>query len=99
MVDFAKLKKNSQDSLAKLSASIQKLDQTQNYGKNEEEYWSPVVDKAGNGSAIIRFLPNKDEDALPFVRYWDHGFKGPNGWYIEKSLTTLGLPDPVDLAA
>jgi hypothetical protein len=30
------------------------------------------------------------------VRYWDHGFQGPTGkWYIEKSLTTLGLKDPV----
>ena len=29
-----------------------------------------------------------------FVRIWDHGFQGPGGWYIEKSLTTLGQPDP-----
>ena len=26
---------------------------------------------------------------------WDHGFQGPGGWYIEKSLTTLGEKDPV----
>jgi hypothetical protein len=33
---------------------------------------------------------------MPWVRYWDHGFKGPQGqWYIEKSLTTIGQKDPV----
>jgi hypothetical protein len=33
---------------------------------------------------------------LPWVRYWDHGFKGPTGlWYIENSLTSIGQPDPV----
>ncbi len=31
---------------------------------------------------------------MPFVRFWDHGFKGPGGYYIEKSLTTLGKDDP-----
>ena len=32
---------------------------------------------------------------MPWVRYWDHGFKGPTGkWYIEKSLTSLGQQDP-----
>jgi hypothetical protein len=30
------------------------------------------------------------------VRIWSHGFQGPSGrWYIENSLTTLNLPDPV----
>jgi len=33
---------------------------------------------------------------MEFVRYWDHGFKGPTGqWYIEKSLTSIGQQDPV----
>ena len=33
---------------------------------------------------------------MPWVRYWDHFFKGPSGqWYIEKSLTTIGQNDPV----
>ena len=45
---------------------------------------------------VIRFLPAKEGEDLPWVRYWDHGFKGPNGqWYIEKSLTSVNQPDPV----
>ena len=46
--------------------------------------------------AVIRFLPATEGQDLPWVRYWDHAFKGPTGqWYIERSLTTLGQNDPV----
>lgn len=69
----------------------------------DERFWQPSVDKAGNGYAVIRFLPNASEreDALPFVRVYDHGFKGPGGWYIENSRTSIvnankePEPDPV----
>lgn len=67
----------------------------------DDTYYQPVVDKAGNGSAVIRFLPAPIEidgdDAPVFVRIFEHGFKGPGGWYIENSRTTLGdnEPDPV----
>lgn len=58
--------------------------------------WKPTVDDAGNGYAVIRFLPAGEGQDLPWVRYWDHAFKGPTGqWYIERSLTTLGQADPV----
>jgi len=54
------------------------------------------VDKAGNGYAVIRFLPAGGGEDLPWVRFWDHGFKGPTGrWYIERSLTSIGQQDPV----
>ena len=32
---------------------------------------------------------------MPWVRIWSHAFKGPGGWYIENSLTTLNKKDPV----
>lgn len=58
--------------------------------------WKPTVDDAGNGYAVIRFLPAPEGEGLPWERYWDHGFKGPTGkWYIEKSLTSIGQSDPV----
>ena len=50
--------------------------------------------KSGNGFAIIRFLPTPEGEEMPWVSYWDHGFK-LGGWYIEKSLTTLNKQDPV----
>jgi len=45
---------------------------------------------------VIRFLPGSAEAATPWIRYWDHAFKGPTGqWYIEKSLTSIGQQDPL----
>lgn len=62
----------------------------------DERFWQPEVDKTGNGSAEIRFLPSPKGEDLPWVRIWNHGFQGPTGkWYIENSLTTLNKPDPV----
>ena len=53
------------------------------------------MDKAGNGYAVIRFLPAPDGEDLPWAQVWSHAFQGPGGWYIENSLTTLGKKDPV----
>jgi hypothetical protein len=64
--------------------------------KEDDRLWQPTVDKAGNGYAVIRFLPPPKGEELPWVRIWNHGFQGPTGkWYIENSLTTVGKPDPV----
>ena len=32
---------------------------------------------------------------MPFVKLYTHAFKGPGGWYIENSRTTIGGKDPV----
>ncbi len=62
----------------------------------DERQWKPTVDKAGNGYAIIRFLPSKDVNQTPWARFWDHAFKGPTGkWLIEKSLTSIGQQCPI----
>jgi hypothetical protein len=62
---------------------------------NDERVWKPELDKTGNGYAVVRFLPTPDGEEMPWVSYFDHGFQGPGGWYIEKSLTTLNKKDPV----
>ena len=62
----------------------------------DERIWKPVMDKTGNGFAIIRFLPAPDGEDLPWAKVWNHAFQGPTGqWYIENSLTTIGQNDPV----
>lgn len=64
--------------------------------RNDDRFWTPEVDKAGNGYAVIRFLPPPKGEEIPFVRVWKHAFQGPTGkWYIENSLTTIGKNDPV----
>jgi len=66
-----------------------------NYDEGSETYWRLTKDKAGNGSAVIRFLPNKEITDIPFVRLYTHSFKDPSTqrWYIENSLSTLGQQD------
>ena len=62
----------------------------------DERIWKPVMDKSGNGVAVIRFLPAVKGDDLRWAKVWNHAFQGPTGqWYIENSLTTLGQNDPV----
>lgn len=97
-MSFDKLKKSSASAIEKLVAEAEKLNSPKgNYGN--DDYWAPTVDKAGNGYAIIRFLPAKEGEDLPWVQYWDHGFKGSTGrWYIENSLTSIGQNDPVSEA-
>jgi len=94
--DFSALKKQ-RGSFDTLMKEVEKIatPQTQESSK-DERFWQPEVDKAGNGYAVIRFLPAPSGEDLPWVRIWNHGFQGPTGkWYIENSLTTLGKPDPV----
>jgi hypothetical protein len=93
-MSFNTLKQNRASSINKLVEAAEKINTAKTYG--DDRLWSPAVDKAGNGYAIIRFLPAKEGEDLPWVRFWDHGFKGPTGrWYIENSLTSIGQPDPV----
>jgi len=94
---FDALKQTRKSSFDKLTSELSKLNQntTERNSNEDDRFWKPEVDKSGNGMAIIRFLPAPAGEDVPFVRIWDHGFQGPGGWYIEKSLTTFGKPDPV----
>lgn len=95
MIDFSKLKANSgQKSLEELNAKLSQV-AGNDRSSEDENFWKPTVDKAGNGYAVIRFLPAPPDEDVPFVRVFDHGFQGPGGWYIENSLTTIGKDDPV----
>ena len=91
---FTQLKKNRQSQIEKLTSEVTKL-QGSGAPQGDDRFWKPEVDKSGNGHAMIRFLPAPKGEDVPFVRIWDHGFQGPGGWFIEKSLTTLGQNDPV----
>lgn len=95
-MSFANLKRN-RNSISDLVSAAQATDAPKDSKSYvDERQWKPTVDKAGNGYAVIRFLPAPEGNELPWVRYWDHGFKGPTGqWYIERSLTSIGQQDPV----
>jgi gp32 DNA binding protein like len=90
-MNFKDLKKNK----SSLSELQKKLETTTSFGTKDERIWAPERDKAGNGFAVIRFLPPCAGEDMPFVKLYTHGFEGPGGWYIENSLTTLGQQDPI----
>ena len=84
-------------SLDKLRQAMESASPAQGDKKSyqDDRFWKPELDKSGNGFAIIRCLPTPEGEEMPWVSYWDHGFQGPGGWFIEKSLTTLNKKDPV----
>ena len=93
-MDISKLKSRRTDITALVEAAKESAGGTKFEKEDTSHIWKPTVDKAGNGYAVIRFLPAEGD--VPWVRYWDHGFKGDTGkWYIEKSLSSLGQADPL----
>jgi hypothetical protein len=98
MSSFANLKRN-RSSFDKLTKAIETVQTSSESGsKDDTRFWQPEVDKAGNGMAVIRFLPAPavdGDDALPWVRIFSHGFQGPGGWLIDNCLTTLNEKCPV----
>jgi len=91
---FKDLKSASKNSYQSLASEMDKMAKKSESYK-DDRLWKAETDKTGNGYAEIRFLPAPDGEDLPWARVWSHGFRGPGGWYIENSLTTIGLKDPV----
>lgn len=98
--NFGALKSNA----ASLSERLQSKLREDNSGGYQEDtrYWKCSRDKAGNGYAVIRFLPPSPNPECPngiedtfYVRIYSHAFQGRGGWYIENSRTTINEEDPV----
>ena len=97
-MDIQALRKMRNSDFGAISSAFEKVANPQTETKSyvDDRFWRLEGDKAGNGTATIRFLPRVEGDELPWVRIFSHGFQGPTGkWYIENSLTTLGENDPV----
>ena len=97
-MDLNTLRASRNQDFGKIASAFDKISNPQQNSNSYEDdrFWKLEKDKAGNGSAVIRFLPRTEGDELPWVKIFSHGFKGPTGkWYIENSLTTFGENDPV----
>ena len=97
-MDIQKLRAMRNSDFGAIANAFEKVANPQSESKSyvDDRFWRLEGDKAGNGTATIRFLPRVEGDELPWVRIFSHGFQGPTGkWYIENSLTTLGENDPV----
>ena len=98
-MDIQSLRKMRNSDFGAITSAFDKVANPQSSEKKsyaDDRFWRLEGDKAGNGTATLRFLPRVEGDELPWVRIFSHGFQGPTGkWYIENSLTTLGENDPV----
>lgn len=94
-MSFSNLKKNmGTNGIKSLQDELEKMNK-KTTPTQDERFWRLTSDKSGVGAAVIRFLPESEGESTPWVVTYKHSFKGPGGWYIENSLTTLNQPDPV----
>lgn len=95
-ISIADLRKARSTDFGAISKALTKT----NEGKSDDgDFFKLEKDKAGNASAVIRFLPKHPDDELPWVTVYSHAFQGPSGrWFIENSRTTIGEPDPISEA-
>ena len=94
-MSFSDLKKKSSlgSITSKLLNEVEKMNS--NTGGADDRIWKPEVDKAGNGFAVIRFLPAPEGEELPWAKVYTHAFQGPGGWLIDTCLTTANQSCPV----
>lgn len=84
---FLQLKQKQSSNLNSLAKKIE--EEEKGSFQEDPRFWKLDVDKAGNGMAVIRFLPACDGEDLPWVKYFDHAFQGPGGWYIDNCATSI----------
>lgn len=76
---------------AALQAQLAAMKGGSSFNDSDKNEWKLKTDEAGNGSAVIRFLPAKtDEQSSPFIKMVNHGFKKNGKWYIENCSSTHG---------
>lgn len=78
---------------SQLAAQLQELKGGSSFNEADGREWKLTLDTAGNGSAVIRFLPGKTPESMPFVKLINHGFKIGSKWYIENCTSTHGKFD------
>jgi hypothetical protein len=95
-MSFESLKKQSK--LGSLTEKLVKEVEKMNDGGGgaDSRLWKMSLGKGDVGSAIIRFLPAPEGEEMPFVKVFNHAFKGPTGqWLIDQCPTTVGSKCPI----
>lgn len=73
-----------------LKEQLASLAGNKGFSSEDKNEWKLKLDSAGTGQAVIRFLPGKGDEGLPFAVLINHGFKKNNKWYIENCTSTHG---------
>lgn len=109
--DLKKASSGSKGTIAQLQEKLKSLNESDSASYQDDRFWYPARDKATKkGSAVIRFLPAREEDKItnkdgsitsangfPWVRTYSHSYQNEkNGkWYIEECPTTIGENCPM----
>jgi hypothetical protein len=93
-MSFASYKKSRTD-LTQINKKVEEISDGNRKSYKDSRFWKPQVDKAGSGSARIRFLPAAEGEDLPWVQYHEHNFNIGGSYFIELCPTTLGRECPV----
>lgn len=95
-ISIENLRKFRNTSFEKISQGFESV-ASPNASFTDERFWKLNADKAGNGTAVIRFLSDPSKDTLPWIRIFSHGFKNAKTgrWFIEECPTTIGESCPV----
>ncbi len=88
------MKKNA-GKVEDIMSQLEKIQSTEKTNYKDDRFWKPEMDKSDNGYAVIRFLPAVEGEDTPWVRVFNHGFKGRGGWFIENCPTTIGKKCPL----
>lgn len=93
-MSFSKMKKNA-GKVEGIMEQLEKIQTSEKTNYKDDRFWKPELDKSDNGYAVIRFLPAVEGEDTPWVRVFNHGFKGRGGWFIENCPTTIGKKCPL----
>ncbi|RMG37890.1 MAG: single-stranded DNA-binding protein, partial [Methanobacteriota archaeon] len=85
----------SRFSIENLRKKVQKTEERSNNNFGDERFYYPERDENGNASVVIRFLPEPEGEDMPWVKTYQHSYKGPGGFYIEECPTTIGEQCPM----
>lgn len=91
---FAAMKQESQQGFEELQSALEKAEGGKK-SYDDDRFYYPEIDKEGNASAIIRFLPTADGDRLPMMKFHSHSKQFAGGWYIEECPTTISGKCPM----
>ena len=75
---------------AALASQLASLSGSKGFNSEDKGEWKLKLDNSGNGQAVIRFLPGKGDEGVPFAVLVNHGFKKGGKWYIENCTSTHG---------
>ena len=75
---------------AALASQLASMSGSKGFNSEDKGEWKLKLDNAGNGQAVIRFLPGKGDEGVPFAVLVNHGFKKGGKWYIENCTSTHG---------